>query len=367
MMKNNSTNFYITSQPRLDEVISLIKQAKLVALDTEFTRTNTYYPILSIIQIAVKNSSGEKECFIIDCLSDIDLSGLFAVIAEVEITKILHSPTQDLQIFYHKSGLLPHGIVDTQIMANFCGLGFSVGYSSLVEELFQKQLDKKQQRSDWQNRPLSAKQIEYALLDVIFLEEIYDKFCEILSAQNRLDWFFEEMKSFVNKTLFRSDDNLNKNFSFRGRSTKEISKIKNMILWRESWAQKVDLPRQHFVKDEVIERIVCEGVIPNSLNLNPEMRDGINKILDEEENFFEEDQKNARRFHMNERQKNCYSEAKKLIAKIAFQENFKEQFLMTSSDLEKVICDQKLLNEIVSGWRYQLFGKELEQLISNFS
>ena len=223
-----------------------------MALDTEFTRQTTYYPILSIVQIALKNLRGEQELFIIDCLAKLDLSQFWALIADQKIVKILHSSTQDLQIFYQKSQLKPRNIFDTQIMANFCGFGFSVGYSSLVEIFFKKNLDKKEQRSDWQLRPLSLQQIEYALLDVIFLQEIYQKFVEILAQKNRQDWHLQETQNFIEKILDSSDASLAKNFSFRNKSPKQISQIQNLLLCRERWARKINVPRQHLMKDEVI-------------------------------------------------------------------------------------------------------------------
>jgi ribonuclease D len=367
--KNNSPNFYITSQPELQQVVELIKSAKLVAIDTEFTRRTTYYPILSIIQIAVKNSLGEKEFFIVDCLAELDLSGLFQVIADEKIVKILHSSTQDLQIFFHESGLQPQNVMDTQVMANFCGFAFSVGYSNLVENFFQKKLDKKQQISDWQRRPLNKKQLEYAILDVTFLEEIYEKFCEILSEKNRADWYLEEIKNFTKKTLEKNDENLSKNFSFKGKNSQQISQIKKLILWREQWARKVNVPRQHLLKDEELERIaINKNFNPNfdrsiSQKIVDEILGEMKKILDENENFSGRNSFAEKRFFMNERQKNSYQEAKKLINEIAMKENFCEQFLITSSDLRTVICEKTFFAKKVAGWRYQLFGKELEQLI----
>jgi ribonuclease D len=158
-MMQNSENFYINSQSQLNRVVDLIKETKLVALDTEFTRETTYYPILSIVQVALKKTAQPQQLFIIDCLADLDLSQFFALIAEEKISKVLHSSAQDLQIFHHKSDLMPQGVFDTQVMANFCGFDFSAGYSNLVEKLFSTVLDKKQQRSDWQIRPLSNKLI----------------------------------------------------------------------------------------------------------------------------------------------------------------------------------------------------------------
>ena len=357
-----SENFYVDSQEKLQHVTKLIKAAKVVAMDTEFTRETTYYPILSIIQIAVKNSEGKKQSFIIDCLCDIDLSELLAIISDPKIVKILHSCAQDLQIFHQISGQLPQGVVDTQVMANFCDFGFSVGYSSLVESLFKKQLDKKQQRSNWQLRPLSQKQIEYALLDVFFLEEIYEKFLKILTKKKRLTWLVEEMQNFVNKNLLKSDESLSKNFAFRGKSDAQIVKIKNLILWRELWARKIDVPRQHFVKDEVLERIALGQEVKQ--NFNAEMKAEIKKILDAEEELFGETRVEKRDPPMSQKQKTCFAEAKILIAKISAEKKFQEQFLITSSDLKRVVCEKKSLNKIVSGWRYQVFGEELKKLIS---
>ena len=137
----NKENFYITNNQNLEFVLDLILKAKAVAIDTEFTREKTYYPILSLIQIAVKDE-GELKSFIVDGLADIDLAPLFKIIADKKITKILHSSLQDLQIFYQKSNEAPLGVADTQILANFCGFGFNVGYSNLVESFFQKEIDK---------------------------------------------------------------------------------------------------------------------------------------------------------------------------------------------------------------------------------
>lgn len=357
----DNQDFYITSQAQLDELVALIKKTRIAAIDTEFTRQTTYYPILSIIQIAVKTPDKHKKIFIVDCLEKIDLSGFYAVMNDPEIVKILHSATQDLQIFHHKSGLQPHGVIDTQILANFCGYGFNVGYSSLVEKLFHESLDKKQQRSDWQHRPLSKKQIEYALLDVLYLEEIYEKFFEILAARNQVSWFFEEMQNFTQKILNKSEDNLTKNFSFRHKNARQIMQIKNLVSWRESWARKVDVPRQHLLKDEVIDKIVSGQKV--ELNFSKKMLQEMEEILEKLDEHPDRDPADKKTF-MSSRQKNCYQEAKKLISKIADRGNFKEQFLLTSSDLQKAICEPELFNEVITGWRHQLFGKELEQLIS---
>lgn len=356
----------ITSSGQLLKVIKLIKEAKIVALDTEFTRQTTYYPILSIVQIAVKNSKQEQQLFIIDCLAKIDLSEFFNLIADKKIIKILHSSTQDLQIFNHQSNLLPQSVIDTQIMANFCGFDFSIGYSNLVEKFFQKSLDKKQQRSDWQARPLNQKQIEYALLDVAFLQEIYEKLLEILIKQERLDWLHQEMQNFIKKILYKSDESLSKNFSFRGKSQKQIFQIKNLISCRENWAKKINVPRQHLIKDEVLENLVLNREI--NLNLSVEIKVEIAEILQKKITDFAKNtssqEDSTKQDSMTASQKNCYLEAKKLINEICLKENFKEQFLITASDLKKIICCAEIFDKMVSGWRFQVFGQDLKKLIT---
>lgn len=355
-----NADFYITSQAHLDRVIELIKERKLVALDTEFTRETTYYPILSIIQIAVKNSSGVKESYIIDCLSNLDLGGFLALIADENITKILHSSTQDLQIFYHQSGLVPRSIIDTQILANFCGLGFNIGYSNLVGNLFQRELNKKQQRSDWQRRPLSESQIRYALLDVFFLEEIYEKLLADLSSKNRLSWYLEEMKNFAQKVTTQSEENLFKKISFRRKTPKQISQIQNLILWREGWARKFNVPRQHLLRDEKLEDLVINDLADVNLGkkITKEMLAEIKEILLQKKEA-------ERDLPLSGKQKLLIDEAKKIISRISAEKNFGEQFLLTNSELKKIISDKNNVKKILTGWRYELLGSELESLIHN--
>jgi len=351
-----SENSYITKQEDLNCLIDLIKKIKLIAVDTEFTRRTTYYPILSIIQVGLKENSAKKS-FIIDCLAGLNLSEFFAIMADAKITKIFHSSMQDLQIFYHESSLTPQGIMDTQIMANFCGFDFNTGYSALVEKLFETKLNKKEQNSDWQRRPLSKKQIDYAYLDVVFLEEIHDEFCKIMSEKKYFEWCAEETTDFIKKVLFRCDDNLSKKFSFRNRNQKQISQLKNLILWREQQARRVNVPRQHFLTDEDLDRIVVDGI--DGLRMEQKILDEIMEVLDCETEAVEK----RKNFPMTDLQKSLYNKAKKLISEIAEKENFKEQFLITSSALERIISQQKPSSEVLAGWRYKVLGDELEKLM----
>lgn len=362
-LRSESRNLssYITTQQQLDALVSLIRQKKIIAIDTEFTRQTTYYPILSIIQVAVKITPKKKEFFIIDYLSDLNMSGFFQLMSDPKLIKIIHSSSQDLQIIHRESGLVPHGIIDTQIMANFCGIGFNLGYSRLAETFLNKTVDKKQQNSDWQQRPLSKKQINYAMIDVSFLEEIYEKLFEIIERKGRVEWYSEEIKDFTSKSLFRSDEHLTRKISLKGKSSEQIFRIKNLISWREEKAQEMDIPRQYVLRDEAIEALVSvnknERHFPRKLNRND--IEEIVKILDMEIG----DQEVRERHHvMTFDQKKSYEEAKKIVQKIAEQENIETQFLISAPDLKRSIYDREFFSGKVSGWRYQLFGTSLENI-----
>lgn len=359
-MNQNAGDFYITTQSQLDSLLNNIKAEKLVALDTEFTRQTTYYPILSIIQVAIK-VKGEKKSYIIDCLSNLDLRDFFAVISDKEIIKILHSCAQDLQIFYLGSKQLPQAVVDSQVMANFCDFGTNVGYSNLVKKIFNKELNKDQQRSDWQRRPLSAKQVNYALTDVEFLHEIYEKFSEILQKNGRQKWFAEEMEKFIEKSLFKPQENLFKNFSLKHKSAQQKAQLKNLVLWREELAQQKNLIRQFFIKDEDVEKIIDHGFdAKRHPRLSKSMIESIESIMASEE----EDSEFSNNFAMNEQEKKLLEAAKELVEKIAKDENLSPQFLLTASDLKKLICQKEQFEKHLNGWRYDLIGRELKNLIS---
>jgi ribonuclease D len=364
MFAKNQQKHHIITESDLLEIVLAINQEKIVALDTEFTRTNTYFPIPSIIQGAIK-IGGKKQKFIIDCqLSKIDLSSFFQLISDEKIKKILHSCAQDLQIFHGESKKLPRGIVDTQIMATFSGFGFNVGYSNLVENIFSKTISKEQQRSDWQRRPLSDKQLEYALLDVEFLHEIYEKFDEILAQKRRQSWLAEELENFVEKSLEKSPISLMKNFSFRRKNPQQVAQMQDLILWREEAAKANNVIRQYFLKDEDIENIVEMGdFFPKKYQkINNKMAAEIKAILqnsgqakfDVEGNLF-----------LDENGKKSFDLAKNLIVKIANAENLPAQFLTTSNDLKKLINYQDSFDKLICGWRHDLFGKDLKKIINS--
>jgi ribonuclease D len=353
----------IENQQDLNNFLELIKEDSVIAIDTEFTRRTTYYPILSTIQIALKKLDDSKIIVIIDALQSLDLSALINKINNPQIFKILHSSLQDLQIFHHISKNYPQNICDTQIMANFCQKDFNVGYSSLVKEIFEIEISKEMQISNWQSRPLSKNQIDYAVVDVLFLHEIYENFLKLLKINNQVSWFEEEMRDFVNKSLDQNNKNLMRQISTRGKSNKQIAQLHNLVLLREKFAQIQNIPREHLLKIEDIEKIVENSQDFNfhKLNLKNIFIDEIKKILKIDDNFVD----NNEDLFMNEDHKKILNQIKSLISKKAQKYKIKEQFLLSGNQIKRIVKFNKIVDEM-NNWRYEILGKEIETLLKNY-
>ena len=160
---------YVKDTNHLAELCSKLNKSKFLAIDTEFIREKTYWPKLCLIQVF----NGEDKIIIDPLVKGLDLKPFFKILSNNEIVKIFHSGRQDIEIFYNLTKKIPKNIYDTQIAAMVCGFGDSIGYENLVSQLLGKKIDKTSRLTNWSNRPLSKKQINYAISDVTHLFEIY--------------------------------------------------------------------------------------------------------------------------------------------------------------------------------------------------
>src|SRR6202140_1338062 len=174
----------ITDTEMLARFCERQKGAEYVAVDTEFMRERTYWPILCLVQVA-----GPDEAVGIDALAEgIDLAPLLALMSDPATLKVFHAARQDLEIFFQLSGKVPHPVFDTQIAAMVCGFGDSVSYETLVKRLAGATLDKASRFTDWAHRPLTPRQIHYALADVVHLRTVYERLQELLAQNARPLW-----------------------------------------------------------------------------------------------------------------------------------------------------------------------------------
>lgn len=348
----------IENQSQLDDFLNLIFNSNLVALDTEFERKNTYFPILSTIQIAVENSVKEKIIAIIDVLKGIDLSGLMAIIANPKIVKIIHSGIQDLQIFYFSYKTYPQNIFDTQIIANFCGFDHNISLYNLVKNQCGVELNKAMQASDWIKRPLSPLQINYALNDVLFLHDIYNNFNNILTAKQRVEWASEEMQDFI-KNIFEKDiEHLIKKFSIRGLTKLQITKLYQILKLREEYAKSLNINRENFIKNDIIYQIVLKNSVDVDLNLlNNNFAKELQKILADDKIFLNLSEK----IRFDDLQLAQYNKIKSIISKSAKHEMIAPQFLVNNDKLKQIVI-KKNSKEILNNWRYFILGDKIQKI-----
>jgi ribonuclease D len=231
--------------------------AEFVAVDTEFMRERTYWPILCVVQVA-----GPQEAAAIDALGpEIDLLPLLALMADPAVLKVFHAARQDLEIFVQLSGAVPHPVFDTQIASMVCGFGDAVSYETLVRKLAGAHLDKASRYTDWAQRPLTERQIQYALADVVHLRTVYERLQQILTKNGHAEWFVEEMAALVDPAIYRNDpDEAWRRFRIRGRADRRfLGVLKALAAWRERAAQQRDLPRGRIMKDEAVLEIAAHA------------------------------------------------------------------------------------------------------------
>src|SRR5579862_5699779 len=235
-----------------------LKGTRFVAVDTEFMRERTYWPILCLVQVA-----GPEEAVAIDALAPgIDLQPLLALMADAAILKVFHAARQDLEIFFQLSnGQVPHPVFDTQVAAMVCGFGDSVSYETLVRRLAGAGLDKASRFTDWAHRPLTQRQIDYALADVIHLRTVYQRLQQLLAKNGRALWFAEEMANLVDPAIYRTEPlEAWRRFRLRGRVDQRfLGVLRALAAWREAAAQQRDLPRGRIMRDEAILEIAAHA------------------------------------------------------------------------------------------------------------
>lgn len=242
----------ITDTASLDAFCKSLSGTPFITVDTEFMRESTYWPVLCLIQVA-----GPDDARAIDALAPgIDLAPLFDLLDDPSILKVFHAARQDLEIFYHLMGHLPVPVFDTQVAAMVCGFGDSVGYQTLIAKLTKARIDKSSRFTDWSLRPLSDRQITYALSDVTHLRDAYRKLRSKLEANGREGWLDEEMAILESPETYDPDPHQTfRRIKARGSSARFLAVLRELSAWRELEARKRDQPRNRILRDEALLEI----------------------------------------------------------------------------------------------------------------
>ena len=250
----------------LRTLIAEMSGAPYVALDTEFLRDQTYWPKLCLIQIAVPGSDA-----IIDPLAEgIDLTSFYDLLKQPHIVKVLHAARQDIEIFCQQGGVIPAPLFDTQIAAMVCGFGDAASYETLARKLAKVEIDKSARYSDWSHRPLSKRQLEYALADVTHLRTIYEAMTRTLARTGRAVWVEEEIAALSDPALYKLDPKDSwRRLKPRTSNKRFLAMLATLAEWREREAQTRDIPRGRVLKDEALTEIAAHP---------PENAEGLERI-----------------------------------------------------------------------------------------
>lgn len=246
----------ITDNGALVDFCARLSAAEYITVDTEFLRDKTYYPKLCLVQVG-----GPDEAAAIDSLADgLDLTPLLDLMRNPDVLKVFHAGRQDFEIFYRLMGELPAPVFDTQVSAMVCGFGDSVGYETLVIELARKRIDKTMRFTDWGRRPLSEKQLTYALGDVTHLRVVYEKLRDKLEKNGRTAWVSEEMATLNDPAIYLADPReIWKRLKVRTTKPRFLAILREVAAWREEEAQRRDVPRNRVLRDDSLTELAAHA------------------------------------------------------------------------------------------------------------
>jgi len=251
----------ITTSKELKSLCTRLKKAEFITVDTEFIRERTYWARLCLIQVA---GPEPDDAFAIDPLADgMDLSTLYELFQNKKVLKVFHACRQDLEIFFKEtSGKLPTPLFDTQIAAMVCGFGEQISYEVLVNTILKKKLDKSSRFTDWAQRPLTSKQLKYALADVTHLRVIYEKLNAKIETKKRTLWIKDEFKKLIDKENYISrPEDAWERIKIQTNKPRVLGVLKEIALWRELTAQKANVPRGRILKDDALAELALHTPI----------------------------------------------------------------------------------------------------------
>jgi ribonuclease D len=341
-------------------------QAPYITVDTEFIRDKTYFPQLCLVQIA-----GPDEAAALDPLAPgIDLTPLLELMATPTLLKVFHAARQDIEIFVNLAGAVPAPLFDTQVAAMVCGFGDSVSYETLAGKLAGAHIDKSSRFTDWAQRPLSERQLRYALTDVVPLRTVYEKLQARLAKSGRSSWLAEEMGTLTDPATYRQDPaEAWRRFKVRSNNRKLLALVRELAAWRETAAQQRNLPRNRLLRDESLLEIaahapatVAELARTRGLGKNfaegklgAEILAAVTRVLATPESQYPVPPPR----HEPPPGLGPLVDLLRVLLKLRCEENDVAQKLVADTeDLEKIAADDDAPVRALQGWRAELFGKD---------
>jgi ribonuclease D len=355
----------ITTTEDLAAACDRLSRHAFITVDTEFLRESTYYPQLCVLQMA-----STDEAVVVDTLAEgIDLRSFFDLMADESVLKVFHAARQDIEIVWHRAGLIPHPIFDTQVAAMVLGYGDSISYDQLVQRITGDAIDKSNRFTDWTRRPLTPAQVDYAVSDVTHLREVYKKLSADLAKRGRTEWLNEEMGVLCSPETYRMDpDNAWQRLRARVRKPKELAVLIEVAAWREREAKTRDVPRGRILKDDLVADIAVQA--PTSVERLASLRSlpkGFEKskwgqeIPDLVKKALARDPKTLPVIERSKPAANgtAIVEMLKVLLRMTSERHaVASKVIATVDDLERIAADDNADIPALKGWRRELFGEK---------
>jgi len=359
----------IRSNPELEAFCRRVKQHDHMAVDTEFMRETTYFAQLCLIQVATAD-----EAMAIDPLADdLDLAPLFMLMRDPSVIKVFHAGRQDLEIFINLMGDLPAPVYDTQIAAMVCGYGDQVGYDRLVQGMLNKSIDKASRFTDWAQRPLSEKQLRYALDDVLYLEQIYPLMVKRIRDAKRENWLAEEMAAITDPKLYQTDpDEAWMKIKSKGAKPAVLNRLKHLAAWREKEARSRNVPKTRLIKDDTLMALALSNLASTAAmerirgfpggaggKLVKPVLDVLGKAAAAPKETWPELPSEPKR----KPPQAVVDLLRVLLKHVSDDAGVAPRLIGSASDLDLIALGKTKGIKAMTGWRYEIFGKHAEDII----
>jgi ribonuclease D len=369
---------YITDTISLGEVCDDIKcSTNIIALDTEFMRKHTYYPVLCLIQISYFSKKiNDYRDVIIDVINNnIVLDSFFSILNSGKIKKIIHSFDEDITVFYSLNNKIVNNVDDTQIMAEFCGYKSTMGYVSLVNEILNMEFTKNKntQQSDWKKRPLTQKQLNYATMDVRYLIPLYNALLEKVKKCGNYNYYLDEIRHTLK---FKKKDYIIENswkkikFILHKKNLDYVLLVRELCRWREKKAIENNVIRTSIIDDETLKKIA--SLRPKNieefkitfldveciLNMKKSYRQEIVDIVSDFDKIYRDYYSdsvyysNEKGFMYEDLLKKLYSD----IIRISEKLNISSNRAINKSDIISILMKYEYKKNILYGWKKKIFG-----------
>ena len=362
----------ITTTQGLEKAVSQLSKSDFVTVDTEFIRETTFWPELCLIQMASPDTTA-----LVDALAPgIDLSSFFALMADKSVVKVFHAARQDIEIVFHLGNLIPEPVFDTQVAAMVCGFGDAISYDQLVARITGVNLDKSSRFTDWRRRPLSDKQLDYALADVTHLRDVYLYLQDRLTKEGRNDWVSEEIRILTaRETYDMHPDDAWKRLKIRLRKPVELAVMQKVAAWRERAARERNVPRGRVIKDDTIQEIAQQQprdaealsrlrTVPKGWERSSHAQ-GLVEAINEALSIPKEDLPRLPKQHNAPEGTGAASDVLKLLLKIITEDHgVAPKVVASSDDIDQIAAKGNAADvAALKGWRRELFGEKALQMI----